>query len=182
MNRWYSKIPTFRDALIGARINDIVLDNIDEVELLLNISKTIDSENLDIVYTKNGDSFLLPYLYHRAKINRILKKFNFTKKFLKGGAFMKTTRGQLFLLILCFILIAGMAVWAGGKQETTEETETAAAAAGPKPVYNWIGAVVEIPYFDDSVVRLQGDGLLLQIPNPKQHITVLVLARSTRAV
>lgn len=72
----YSKIPTFRDPLVGVKINDIILEDKDEKSLLLTLSKTIDSEDTDIVYTKDGDSFLLPYLYHRAKVNYIQKDFN----------------------------------------------------------------------------------------------------------
>ena len=74
---------------------------------------------------------------------------------------MKVFRNKVFLLILCFTLIAGMAVWAGGKkeepakQETKMETETAKKAEGPKPVYNWIGAVVEIPYFIDHRIGVE---------------------------
>jgi ribose transport system substrate-binding protein len=59
-------------------------------------------------------------------------------------------------MILCFMFIAGAALWAGGKKEepaeqkSAEKTETMETAEeGPKQVYNWIGAVVEIPYFID---------------------------------
>jgi len=58
---------------------------------------------------------------------------------------MKVFRSKVFLMILCFIFIAGVAVWARGKKEepaeqkAAEKTETTKMAAeGPKPVYNWM--------------------------------------------
>ncbi len=75
---------------------------------------------------------------------------------------MKVFRSKVFLMILCFIFIAGVAVWASGKKEepaeqkAAEKTETTKMAAeGPKPVYNWIGAVVEIPYFIDHRIGVE---------------------------
>ena len=75
---------------------------------------------------------------------------------------MKTTRGNVFLLMLCIFLIAGVAVWAGGKKEKAAEPETAVktettakAATGLKPVYNWIVSVVEILFFIDHKIGVE---------------------------
>ena len=46
----------------------VVLDYFDESDLLLQLEKEIDYFDPDIVVTENGDSFLFPYLFNRAKV------------------------------------------------------------------------------------------------------------------
>ena len=65
---------------------------------------------------------------------------------------MKSKASKLSLLLLSLILIVCGSAWArGGDEEPTMEEE----ATGPVQVYNWIGAVVEIPYFIDHRIGVE---------------------------
>jgi DNA polymerase elongation subunit (family B) len=52
----------------------LVLDG-DEAGILTDLVKAIQRLNPDVIYTDNGDSHALPYLYHRAIINGLGKEF-----------------------------------------------------------------------------------------------------------
>lgn len=51
----------------------IVLDQ-SEDSILEDLSKLLDKLDLDIIITDGGDSFLIPYLYYRAKVNNVKLK------------------------------------------------------------------------------------------------------------
>ena len=67
----------------------ILIDNGDEEENLLEIVQTIERIDPDIILTRSGDEFEIPYLVARASANRITKKFYLsrTKTPLKSGIF-----------------------------------------------------------------------------------------------
>jgi DNA polymerase elongation subunit (family B) len=59
-------IPTFDDRLISAKVGDDVVDG-DEETILEGIQEIVKAEDPDVIYTDNGDAFLIPYLYERAR-------------------------------------------------------------------------------------------------------------------
>jgi DNA polymerase elongation subunit (family B) len=59
-------IPTFDDKLISAKVGDEVVDG-DEETVLEGIQEIVKAEDPDVIYTDNGDAFLIPYLYQRAR-------------------------------------------------------------------------------------------------------------------
>jgi DNA polymerase elongation subunit (family B) len=66
-----NKIPTYEDPLSKIYFGKLTIEKGDEKEMLnqlINESRNLDP---DIIYTQGGDSFLLPYLYHRAEVNGI---------------------------------------------------------------------------------------------------------------
>ncbi|UCG68476.1 MAG: hypothetical protein JSV09_11770 [Thermoplasmata archaeon] len=69
-----ARIPTYHDTLTGIELEDIVLEGSEE-EILLGLIKALKEEDPDVIYTKNGDGFVLPYLYCRAGINGIKDEF-----------------------------------------------------------------------------------------------------------
>lgn len=68
--RTKAKIPTYNDSLTGIEIEDTILEG-DEEEILLDLVEVIKEKDPDIIYTYNGDGFVLPYLYCRAAVNGI---------------------------------------------------------------------------------------------------------------
>jgi len=64
-------IPTPDDPISKIFLDDVVIEGKGEDEGLLQLVKEIRNSDPDILYTNNGDSFLLPYLYYRAKVNEI---------------------------------------------------------------------------------------------------------------
>lgn len=68
------RIPGFNDSLSKIHIDDITLEG-EEPELLLELVETIKGIDPDIIYTDDGDTFALPYLYHRAEVNNVLDDF-----------------------------------------------------------------------------------------------------------
>lgn len=54
---------------------EIEIDEGSEADKILKLAKVVEREDPDIIYTHGGDSFLLPYLSHRAFINGILNSF-----------------------------------------------------------------------------------------------------------
>jgi DNA polymerase elongation subunit (family B) len=64
-------IPTPDDPISKIVLDDVVIEEKGEDEKLLQLVKEIRNSDPDILYTNNGDSFLLPYLYYRAKVNEI---------------------------------------------------------------------------------------------------------------
>ncbi len=72
------RVVKFDDPIGEIKLNEITLDNhdsTDESELLLGIVNTINDLDPDIIFTKGGDSFVIPYLYHRAEVNELSDKF-----------------------------------------------------------------------------------------------------------
>jgi len=71
-------MPGFNDPIksIILEMNEerIVIDKGDESEKILKMVKVVKEENPDIIFTRGGDSFLLPYLAHRALVNEVLHK------------------------------------------------------------------------------------------------------------
>jgi DNA polymerase elongation subunit (family B) len=59
-------IPTFDDRLRLARVGGHSLDG-DEEHILGGIEEVLAEEDPDVIYTDDGDSFSIPYLYERAK-------------------------------------------------------------------------------------------------------------------
>lgn len=64
-------IPTPDDPISKIFLGDNVIEGKEEEEMLLQLVGEIRNIDPDILYTNNGDSFLLPYLYYRAKVNEI---------------------------------------------------------------------------------------------------------------
>jgi DNA polymerase elongation subunit (family B) len=67
-----NKIKKFNDPLQAIKVGNHVFKDDDEIDLLRGMVREIRNADPDIIYMKNGDSFLLPYLYNRAKANGIL--------------------------------------------------------------------------------------------------------------
>jgi DNA polymerase elongation subunit (family B) len=68
-----ARIPTFHDPLKKIELDDIILEG-NEEDILSDLVDTIKKKDPDVIYTKNGDGFVLPYLYARAKINGMEEK------------------------------------------------------------------------------------------------------------
>jgi DNA polymerase elongation subunit (family B) len=68
-----ARIPTFHDPLKKIGLDDVVLEG-KEDDILSDLVDTIKKKDPDVIYTKNGDGFVLPYLYARAKINDMEEK------------------------------------------------------------------------------------------------------------
>ncbi|MHC4537453.1 MAG: 3'-5' exonuclease, partial [Planctomycetota bacterium] len=69
------RIVTYDDPVGEVTVGDITLDAEDEPSLLMGLVDTVAELDPDIIYTTGGDSFVMPYLYHRAEINLINDKF-----------------------------------------------------------------------------------------------------------
>jgi len=71
-------IPSFRDAIQSITLESegkkIIINEGEEHQKLLNMIKEIWKENPDIVLTEGGDSFLLPYLVHRASVSNMFQR------------------------------------------------------------------------------------------------------------
>ncbi|MEM2991205.1 MAG: 3'-5' exonuclease [Halobacteria archaeon] len=68
------RIPRYSDRLSKIYIDggeEIVLESKDEAALLLELNKCIKTLDPDAIYTQHGDSFILPFLYHRGLENNI---------------------------------------------------------------------------------------------------------------
>ena len=70
-------IPFFRDLLEEVSLEydgeEIVIDG-SEDEILEDLTKLLNELDLDVIVTDGGDSFLIPYLHYRAKVNRVRLK------------------------------------------------------------------------------------------------------------
>jgi DNA polymerase elongation subunit (family B) len=71
-----SSIMSFNDYIESIRVGDYVIREKSEVDTILLAVKQIKHVDPDIVYTYKGDSVLLPFLYHRAKINNVQSRLN----------------------------------------------------------------------------------------------------------
>jgi DNA polymerase elongation subunit (family B) len=71
-------IPSFNDPIKSIILETdgkkIVIDEGDESEKILEMVEVVREEDPDIVLTRGGDSFLFPYLGHRALVNGVLHK------------------------------------------------------------------------------------------------------------
>jgi DNA polymerase elongation subunit (family B) len=64
-------IATTDDPIRSITLGDTVLDGGDEVSLLKMVSREVAAIDPDIIITEHGDSFELPYLYHRAALHEV---------------------------------------------------------------------------------------------------------------
>jgi DNA polymerase elongation subunit (family B) len=71
-------IPRFNDPIksiiLEADGKRIVVDEGDEGEKILRMVEVVKKEDPDIIFTRGGDSFLFPYLAHRAFVNELLQQ------------------------------------------------------------------------------------------------------------
>jgi DNA polymerase elongation subunit (family B) len=72
--RTEARIPTYHDPLTSIELDDIVLEG-PEDEMLLAFVEVLKRNDPDVIYTENGDGFVLPYLYNRAKVKGIKSEF-----------------------------------------------------------------------------------------------------------
>jgi len=74
-----SKIAGFKDRIeriiVTQADKKISIDTGYEADKLIQLASAVKTLNPDIVLTTGGDSYLFPYLIHRATINNLLKKF-----------------------------------------------------------------------------------------------------------
>lgn len=59
-------IPTFEDRLMAAKIGDESLDGPEE-DVIRGVEEVLREEDPDVIYTEDGDAFVLPYIYERAR-------------------------------------------------------------------------------------------------------------------
>jgi len=71
-----SSIMSFNDCIESIRVGDCIIREKSEAETILLAVKQLKHVDPDIVYTYKGDSVLLPFLYHRAKINNVQCRLN----------------------------------------------------------------------------------------------------------
>ena len=64
-------IVTFDDPIRSIISGDTVIEDKDEAEMIGSMESEIAASDPDIILTENGDSFDLPYLYHRAALHSI---------------------------------------------------------------------------------------------------------------
>jgi hypothetical protein len=69
-----ARIPTFHDPLTKIELGDVILDG-QEDDILLGLVQALKEMDPDVLFTRNGDGFVLPYLYARAKVNEVDGKF-----------------------------------------------------------------------------------------------------------
>ena len=71
-------IPSFNDSIKSVILEmggkRIVIDEGDESEKILEMVGAIKEEDPDVIFTRGGDSFLFPYLAHRALVNGVLHR------------------------------------------------------------------------------------------------------------
>jgi DNA polymerase I len=64
-------LPKFTDTLAAVRIGDHEIAGDSEVEILKELEREIEKLDPDIIFTEDGDSFVFPYLLHRAGENDV---------------------------------------------------------------------------------------------------------------
>ncbi len=67
VKRKNNKIKSFNDPISVVLLDNYIVAEENEIDTLISAVKAIDKIDPDIIYTKDGDSFLLPYIYYRAK-------------------------------------------------------------------------------------------------------------------
>jgi len=58
--------PSFSDPLHDIRLGDHIFEGMPEADMIENLTSTLKRLDPDVILTDGGDSFQLPYLYHRA--------------------------------------------------------------------------------------------------------------------
>jgi len=81
------KIPRWGDPISKIQAGDHILAEMGEKELLCRLMETIREIDPDVIYTDGGDSFTIPYLFHRAGLDGI-KDFHLGRE--KEDVSMKT--------------------------------------------------------------------------------------------
>ncbi|MDG6224466.1 MAG: DNA polymerase domain-containing protein [Candidatus Thermoplasmatota archaeon] len=66
-----SSTPLLSDPIEGIRMDDVHFRDMDEAELIEAMVDGIKEKDPNVILTSGGDSFVLPYLYHRAVMNGI---------------------------------------------------------------------------------------------------------------
>lgn len=69
------RVVKYHDPLGEVTLGDITIDAVDEPGLLMGLVDAVAEADPDVIFTTGGDSFVLPYLYHRAEVNSINDKF-----------------------------------------------------------------------------------------------------------
>jgi DNA polymerase elongation subunit (family B) len=91
-------IPTFKDHIksISLKTNGETFqtDCGSEAEKILSLTEAVEKTDPDIIFTRGGDSYLLPYLAHRAMINRVLDRLILSREAIPVKA--KKGRGRTF--------------------------------------------------------------------------------------
>ena len=97
------KIANFDDSIqsiiVSQADRQITIESTDEGEKLVELTRMIEELDPDIILTDGGDSYLLPYLIHRAMINNVQERFilsrdpvSFTPKTAVGRTFFSYGR------------------------------------------------------------------------------------------
>ncbi|MEE9506746.1 MAG: DNA polymerase domain-containing protein, partial [Thermoplasmata archaeon] len=73
--RGRSRIKRFSDSIHSIKLGNRIVRGRDEREMLLELAQRMGMVDPDVVLTRNGDSFLFPYLYRRAAENDVLEEF-----------------------------------------------------------------------------------------------------------
>jgi DNA polymerase elongation subunit (family B) len=88
----------FRDQIesITLELNNktIIIGEGNESDKLLSLVKAVKEEDPDIIFTRGGDSFLIPYLAYRAFVNGVLNQFILSREDIPVKA--KKSRGRSF--------------------------------------------------------------------------------------
>ena len=66
-----SKIMSFESPIDSIKIGDVLINERCEADTILLAVKQIKHVDPDILFVKKGDSIVFPYLYHRARLNKI---------------------------------------------------------------------------------------------------------------
>ena len=77
-------IPSFHDPVSSITIENrgeqIVVDSGGESEKLLELIDIVEQLDPDVIYTKDGDSFTMPYLAMRARLNQLSEDFSLSRE------------------------------------------------------------------------------------------------------
>jgi DNA polymerase elongation subunit (family B) len=90
--------PRFLDKIYGITLDlsnkSIIINEGSEADKILELVKVVKHEDPDLIFTNGGDSFLFPYLAHRAFVNGILDKLILSREDVPLRA--KKSRGRTF--------------------------------------------------------------------------------------
>ncbi len=79
-------IPTMDDPIRSIAFGDTVFEDEDEAAMIEKVSREVTACDPDIILTDHGDSFDLPYLYHRASLHDIDLHLGRERDILPGGS------------------------------------------------------------------------------------------------
>lgn len=90
----------------------VVIDGGDEAQKIIDLVKAVKEKDPDIILTRGGDSFLFPYLAHRALVNGVLSELILGREEIPLKA--KRRRGNRFLFLRQSLLQGSFtqALWA----------------------------------------------------------------------